>query len=88
MSIELEGMQNDVGGASCDYKNIVGMAHVVKAYLVLFPKLIFDACKLNHFDQSHARKWEGTKEAIECCQCSCDLLVDFLSLPLSGKALL
>ena len=74
-----------VGIASCDCKNIVGMADVVKAYLVLFPKLIFDACKLNYFDQSKAGEWEGSKEAIECCQYSCDLLADFLSLPLSSK---
>ena len=74
-----------VGVASCDCKNTVGVADVVKAYLVLFPKVIFDACKLNHFDQSKTREWEGSKEAMECCQCSCDLLADFLSLPLSSK---
>lgn len=82
---ELEQTTSGMGGATCDCKDIVGMADVVQTYLVLFPKLIFDACKLNHFDQSHTREWEGTQEAIECCQCSCDLLVDFLSLPLSGE---
>lgn len=84
---EAEQAANLVGGASCDCKNNMGVADVVKAYLALFPKLIFDACKLNHFDQSKAREWESSKEAIECCQCSCDLLVDFLSLPLPGKLL-
>ena len=77
--------EQNKSGDNCDCKNIVSMADIVKVYLVLFPKLIFDACKLNHFDQSKAMEWEGSKEAIECCQFSSDLLVDFLSLPLSGK---
>lgn len=69
---------------SCECSNNVGVADVVTTYLVLFPKLIFDVCKLNQYDHSHPREWEGTKEAIQCCQCSCDLLIDFLSLSLSG----
>lgn len=81
-----EQTANDVGGARCDCKNIVGVADVVKAYLKLFPKLIFDTYKLNHFDQSHPKEWVGTKVTTECCQCSCDLLVDFLSSPLSSKS--
>ena len=84
---EVEQITNNVGGASDDCKAIVGMADAIEMYLVLFPRLIFDACKVNHFDQSHSREWEGSREAIECCQCSCDLLVDFLSLPSSGKYL-
>ena len=83
-SKELEQVTNGVGGANCDYTNIVGLANVVETYLLLFPKLIFDACKVKHFDQSYTKEWEGSREAIECCQSSCDLLVDFLSLPLSG----
>ena len=82
---EVEHITNGVGGASCDCITIVGVADAIKLYLVLFPRLIFDACKVTHFDQSHAREWECTKEVIECCQCSCDLLADFLSLPLSGN---
>ena len=83
---EVEQITNGVGGASGDCKTIVGVADAIRIYLVLFPRLIFDACKVNHFDQS-SREWEGSREAIECCQCSCDLLVDFLSLPSSGKYL-
>ena len=83
-SKELERAKNGVGGASCDCTTTVGVADVVKTYLLLFPKLIFDVCKVKHFDQLHEEEWEGSREAIECCQSSCDLLVDFLSLPLSG----
>jgi len=81
---EDEQNTNHVGVSNCECSNNVGVADAVKSYLNLFPKLIFDVCKLNQFDQSHAREWEGTKEAIHCCQYSCDLLVDFLSLSLSG----
>ena len=83
---EVEQITNGVGGAIGDCKTIVGVADAIKSYLVLFPRLIFDVCKMHRFDQSDTREWEGSMEAVECCQCSCDLLVDFLSLPLSGKS--
>jgi len=62
-----------------------GVDDVVKSYLELFPRLVFDVMKLTCFNQLYTTVWKGTGNVLEIFKISCDLLMEILSFTPPGK---